>query len=206
MPNFIYTGANGQQQGPYSLEELQELANQGIITPNTQLQTETGHKGLARQIPGLTFNTTAPHPPTNGGKKGIGSFVQKVAESFESEPESTPLLSRFTYIFLAVIVGILGVHEFYARRFGKGAIHLACLAPWILVFIFSIITTLLGTLGIQIKVDWFDPGTFSPQGVQRSIGVSYLCFCVLPLVSYVKALIDVVFVTKDGIGREFERF
>jgi len=55
MPNFFYTDANGQKQGAISPSQLKELVAQGIITPDTLLETDTGHKGKAGQIKGL-FN------------------------------------------------------------------------------------------------------------------------------------------------------
>jgi len=60
---FYYTDANGQQQGPFNLQELQELADQEIIMPDTLLRTDNGRQGKARQIPGLKFSTIAPPPP-----------------------------------------------------------------------------------------------------------------------------------------------
>jgi hypothetical protein len=53
MPNFYYTDANGQKQGLITEQHLRALAVQGVITPNTPLETEGGHNGLAGQIPGL---------------------------------------------------------------------------------------------------------------------------------------------------------
>jgi hypothetical protein len=53
MPNWFYTDANGQKQGLINDQQLKALAVQGIITPQTQLETESGHKGLAGQIKGL---------------------------------------------------------------------------------------------------------------------------------------------------------
>ena len=62
MANYFFADANGQKQGPVTEQELQELADQGIINPNTRLVTDTGHQGRAGQIPGLRFNTAAPSP------------------------------------------------------------------------------------------------------------------------------------------------
>lgn len=59
MANFFYFDANGQKQGAFSEQQLQALAAQGVIMPNTPLETEGGHKGTAGQIPGLVFNTAA---------------------------------------------------------------------------------------------------------------------------------------------------
>jgi hypothetical protein len=61
MTNFFYTDANGNKQGPLNTQRLQALTNRGIITPETPLQTDTGHTGLAGQIPGLNFGIIAPH-------------------------------------------------------------------------------------------------------------------------------------------------
>ena len=58
MSKFFIINPNGRKQGPITEERLQELAAQGIIEPNTPLETDNGHKGTAGQIPGLTFNNT----------------------------------------------------------------------------------------------------------------------------------------------------
>ncbi|MCL2305993.1 MAG: hypothetical protein FWC43_11680 [Planctomycetaceae bacterium] len=62
MANFFYTDANGQKRGPINDQQLKNLATQGIVTPNTPLETDSGHKGLAGQVPGLKFGTGTPSP------------------------------------------------------------------------------------------------------------------------------------------------
>ena len=52
MPYF-FTDANGQKQGPIDDQQLKELAAQGTINPNTPMETDTGYKGTAGQVPGL---------------------------------------------------------------------------------------------------------------------------------------------------------
>jgi hypothetical protein len=61
MAQFFYTGTDGNKQGPLSVEQIQALIDRGSITPNTPLETDSGHTGLAGQIPGLNFDT-APLP------------------------------------------------------------------------------------------------------------------------------------------------
>ena len=61
MPYYFYTGADGQKQ-TVNEQQLQGLINQGIILPTTPLETDSGHSGLAGQIPGLNFNTASPSP------------------------------------------------------------------------------------------------------------------------------------------------
>ena len=53
MANFYYTDANGQRQGLINEQQLKALAIRGIITPDTELEADTGHKGKAGQIQGL---------------------------------------------------------------------------------------------------------------------------------------------------------
>jgi hypothetical protein len=62
MPNYFYTDINGQKQGPINGQQLQELAMQGIIGPHTLMATDTGHRGVAGQIPGLFVSVPPPVP------------------------------------------------------------------------------------------------------------------------------------------------
>ena len=61
MTNFFLTDKNGTKH-TVNEQQLQVLAAQGKITPATPLETDTGHTGLAGQIPGLNFKTAAPSP------------------------------------------------------------------------------------------------------------------------------------------------
>jgi RNA polymerase subunit RPABC4/transcription elongation factor Spt4 len=53
MPNYFYFDQINQKQGPVSEQQLKALAAQGVIGPNTPMETDGGHKGIAGQIPGL---------------------------------------------------------------------------------------------------------------------------------------------------------
>ena len=70
MANFFYTDAYGYQQGPYDMQQLQELAAEGVITPQTPMETEMGEKGVAGQIPGL-FGSAFAVPGTQAGASGV---------------------------------------------------------------------------------------------------------------------------------------
>jgi len=68
MPNYFYTDASGQRQGPINDQLLRVLVAQKTILPTTSLETAGGHKGVAGQIPGLFPATPAgpiPAPPTS---------------------------------------------------------------------------------------------------------------------------------------------
>lgn len=59
MPNFFITDKNGKKH-QFTDQQLKELAAQGRVTPDTPLESDTGHQGLAGQIPGLQFGNAAP--------------------------------------------------------------------------------------------------------------------------------------------------
>lgn len=74
MTNYYYLDQTSQKRGPLTKQQLQELVAQGVIGPDTLMETDGGHKGVAGQIPGL-FTTTSPpssfavppiQPPYNG--------------------------------------------------------------------------------------------------------------------------------------------
>jgi len=87
-----------------------------------------------------------------------------VTEPNEPEPIA-PQLSRAVYIFLAVFVGIFGVHDFYAKRVRAGWIHLALLLPWILVILVSI----LGVFGYTLYALSYSPLRREIRETQRAL-------------------------------------
>jgi len=70
MPNYFFIDASGQKQGPINDQQLQTLAANGVITSNTSLETDGGHRGTAGQIPGLKF-----------GNAGYGNQLPNQAHS-----------------------------------------------------------------------------------------------------------------------------
>jgi len=74
MRTYFYIDSNGNKLGPYSGQQLKELAARGVITPDTPMETESGQKGLAGQIRGLFVaspaKTTFFYIDQNGQKQG----------------------------------------------------------------------------------------------------------------------------------------
>ena len=72
MTDFFYFDQTNQKQGPVDRLQLQELAAQGAIGPDTLVETDTGQKGVAGRIPGLFATTQSspfavpPMPPYRG--------------------------------------------------------------------------------------------------------------------------------------------
>ena len=94
MPNFYYIDANGRKQGPVDKQRLQKLVDWGTITPTTPMETESGHQGMAGQIPGLDFENAIPRTKyfftdSSGQKQGPVSLQQ--LQALVSEGLITPM-------------------------------------------------------------------------------------------------------------------
>ena len=59
MANYFYTDADGQQQGPVGIEQLRELVAEGIIKPDTHVDTGGTRLVFAKHIPRLFSDDTA---------------------------------------------------------------------------------------------------------------------------------------------------
>ena len=73
MPNYYYFDVNGTKKGPYSRQQLDELKTRGIIMPDTRMETGSGHKGVAKQIPGLFADESNPFTATSPETQGPNS-------------------------------------------------------------------------------------------------------------------------------------
>ena len=81
--SFFYTEADGNKQGPLTPEQLQALANRGIVKPDTILTTENGKQGKAGQIKGL-FNSATPSPFTQPAQVAQSVAVPVVVGNMDS--------------------------------------------------------------------------------------------------------------------------
>ena len=62
MPDWFYYDQQGQKIGPITDSELREHIDQGLILPDTKLETDTGHSGKARQVPCLFAEVSQSEP------------------------------------------------------------------------------------------------------------------------------------------------
>jgi hypothetical protein len=119
--NYIYTDTNGQK---YRIndEDLRTLVAQGLVTPGTMIETDTGYKDVAGNIPGL-FNVV----PLSKGKsftEGVRPYFEKVCEwSKETYQKAKPHVfavvenqniknendGKSGKIYIAICIGLLVV-------------------------------------------------------------------------------------------------
>lgn len=164
MTNYFYFDNLGQKQGPVNDQQLQALAARGTITPQTQLETDSGHKGMAGQIPGLfpaTPSLFAQSPVQAAPPVGTrfcsqcgnqvhpqavtctrcGSSVSSHQTRHHSG--SSNGIARSTFVLLAIFCGGLGVHNFFAKRIPAGILNIVC-------FIAMLVAVGMGWSNLQI--------------------------------------------------------
>jgi len=90
LPNMFFIDRNGQRRGPINDQQLRTLALQKVIIPETPMETEFGHKGLAGQIPNLFAAVPS-------------SFAQPAAPALQASPMETAFMQRCPEIDLSVI-------------------------------------------------------------------------------------------------------
>ena len=103
MTNFFYIDAKGRKW-QVDDQKLKELVAQGIITPDTELETDTGQKGKAGQIKGLFPAPSTPNPftaPVTGQVVPPSVPVQDTSDSHDYDYKRIASLHRlFTWSIL----------------------------------------------------------------------------------------------------------
>jgi len=215
-----YVRINGRSHGPFDESKLMELKSKGTISRTTEVSENDSDWYVAETFEFLYSALPTPPSPQDEPETledniesntpmGVEFRFDREKEYQPSEPPNIPLLSRHSFIFLAITVGMFGVHDFYAKRNDLGVIHIVCLAPWIFLCLYAAFASFAAGFGVDIIVDiivdWFVPSDISITEVGRTIGWQIFLFIVLPVASYVMAMFEIVLITKDGVGREFER-
>ena len=167
MPNYFFIDASGQRQGPVNDLQLQTLAAQGIITPNTPLETDGGHKGTAGQIPGLSFGSAAhgvPHRTHSqqsaamqmgvlARKAGVGGILSWLLD-FAFQDLRLPVINlwacRIIYVICciaAILWGLFATFMFFSIAAGPygdaTAIILGVPLAWLGATLFIFVARLL---------------------------------------------------------------
>ena len=175
MPNYFYIDTNGQKQGLVNDEQLKELAAQGVINANTLLETESGRKGTAGQIPGLKFDTTPPPSAQTAQASQNRTRTQQNAVSFMMSIKSwlldfafrdlrLPIINlwacRILYVICcvaAILGGFAVLDTVYATTSGFGdwlAANLVILPLTVIGVVFSIIAARLFCEWYILVFDW----------------------------------------------------
>jgi hypothetical protein len=82
MADYFFYDQSNQKQGPFNEQQLKELSAKGIIDPKTQLETKSGYKTKAGQIPGV-FQGGTKHEGDSPGIFDIG-FTRFITNTWTS--------------------------------------------------------------------------------------------------------------------------
>lgn len=125
-----YLGQNGQTLGPYSLDQMKQLSSTGKITP----ADFAWRQGMANWVPvsevlGAMIPAPALAPPPVPVAAAGPAFAKtapqpaaRVQPSMRQQVAAAK--SRVAYILLALFLGGLGIHNFYAGYVGRGVAQL----------------------------------------------------------------------------------
>jgi ankyrin repeat protein len=103
MANFFYYDANGQKQGAFTPQEIKALVAQGVINPQTPMESDAGQKGRAGQIPGLF---PAPVQPTAQPVSQPQPIPQNIAVPIAEKNKSSLLVSVIGIVAILIVGGI----------------------------------------------------------------------------------------------------
>jgi|SRR5215213_1861716 len=127
---MYYLAINGQRTGPYEASDIQRMLQQGAIGYDTQFwkdgMLDWQPVGSQRQLFETTYQQSA-RPTQNYHQPP--QYQQPPMRVYQQPLVVQPVLmnppkSRLAYILLALFLGGLGIHNFYAGYSGKGVAQL----------------------------------------------------------------------------------
>jgi TM2 domain-containing membrane protein YozV len=116
---------NGQQNGPYTVNQMKAMWQTGSINVGTQYW-QVGMSGW-QPLANIRHFIEVPNAQGNTGNPIVINQVnQNAAYGFAAPPQAfmRSTKSRGVYIVLGLFLGCLGIHNFYAGYAGKGIAQL----------------------------------------------------------------------------------
>jgi TM2 domain-containing membrane protein YozV len=132
---MYYLAINGQRTGPYEASDIQRMLRQGAIGYETQFwkdgMLDWQPVGSQRHLFETTYQQSARptqsynQPPQYQQSPQYQQPMQVYRQPMGVQPVfMNPPKSRLAYILLALFLGGLGIHNFYAGYSGKGVAQL----------------------------------------------------------------------------------
>ena len=98
--NWFYYDKSSNRKGPITQSALQEMAKQGIITPMSRMETDTGKSGVAGQISCLFPPPLPPPPPPPVPRP---SFIETMASSMRATMSFIAATLGFVLVLVLVV-------------------------------------------------------------------------------------------------------
>ncbi len=147
-----FTYVNGQEYGPYTLEQLKQFVGTGNITAQSHVRAaDSGEWALAPALPELADAFPAGGAPSYPapGQQAYGQQAYGQQQYGGQPGYAGPVSDKqfITALLLSVLVGGLGVDRFYLGYTGLGVLKLLTLGGcgiWSLIDLILIATGKLG--------------------------------------------------------------
>jgi TM2 domain-containing membrane protein YozV len=126
---MYYLAINGQRTGPYEASDIQRMLRQGAIGYDTQFWKDGMLDWQAVGSQRHLFETTYQQPARPTQSYQPPQYQQPPVQIYQQPMVVQPVFmnppkTRLAYILLALFLGGLGVHNFYAGYTGKGVAQL----------------------------------------------------------------------------------
>lgn len=140
MQTNHYVVIDGEAKGPFTISQLQSMWKTGILNLKTQhfMDGYTEWMPIEHILEDLEPKTTVTHKipyqpaPAYPSRRVRATNAGVVTVHIPK--------SRGIYIILGIFLGLLGVHNLYAGRFGSGVAQLliAVLTGWLILPLFAV--------------------------------------------------------------------
>lgn len=109
---------NGQQSGPYTINQMRTMWQNGTINAGTAYW----QAGMAQwqSLANIRYFLDAP----SGNQFGAPVIVNQASYQVSYPVQFVSSKSRVTFVLLGLFLGCLGIHNFYAGYSGKGVAQL----------------------------------------------------------------------------------
>ena len=205
MSNYFYTDASGQKFGPINDQQLQILAANGTIMPNTPLETEAGHQGFAGQIPGLFVSSSpfAVAAPSIAKPISPAELIKKLNNYFKIYWMAGSVSLALTFVgivFFIVFFGMMRIADL-ARgpdqsTFGfMGAIAGICAA---LSYLFGCLLCIAGVVFFAMLL--FQLWKLIPPDIARTTPAMAVGLVFIPFFNFYW-----IFVAYKGLGEDMNK-
>ncbi|MCL2710959.1 MAG: DUF4339 domain-containing protein [Planctomycetaceae bacterium] len=187
--NYFYLDQTNQKQGPVSEQQLKELAAQGIIGPQTPMETDTGHQGTAGQIPGLfpvppplpqPQRVPVPQSPFTGNATSFadGGFMSQFFGQNCTSPQAKPFNTFFMVMWICMATVVLS--SFLGDVTGLAGLLFPPLliVPVLLAFLIQLPAGIAGTVFSCILT--YKLWKMIPQDIARTSPGKAVGFCFIP--------------------------
>jgi TM2 domain-containing membrane protein YozV len=124
MKRYWLSVGDGQTYGPYTVEELRAMSAQGRLNGSSMVCEEGAQQWTAASAVLFAGEGAPPPPPPNAPPVQPSPFAQAAYPSGSMAAQNPNAKSKIAAGLFGILLGWLGVHNFYLGYIGKGVAQL----------------------------------------------------------------------------------